>query len=59
MASINNLTDDQVDTILEDCLNLENTFYKKGWDAGVKRYNEEAFNGGKQYGYKVFEFLLY
>lgn len=51
MASVNRMTDEQVDTFLEDCLNLENTFYKKGWDEGIKRYNEEAHNGGRQYGF--------
>lgn len=51
MAAVNNMTDEQVDEVFENCLNLENTFYKKGWDEGITKVNEEAFNGGKQYGY--------
>ena len=44
------LTDEQVDQVLEQCMNLENEFYKKGWDEGIAKVNEEALEGGKQYG---------
>ncbi|KAK8804426.1 hypothetical protein WA588_004639 [Blastocystis sp. NMH] len=44
------MTDKQVDQVIEDCLNLENTFYKRGWDEGVLKVNEEAIESGKQYG---------
>lgn len=50
MANIDNLTDEQVDKVLEDCMNLENTFYKKGWDEGVMVASEEAVESGEQYG---------
>ena len=50
MANIDNLTDEQVDKVLEDCMNLENTFYKKGWDEGIMMVNEEAIESGEQYG---------
>lgn len=51
MASVKNMTDEQVDKVLEDCMNLENTFYQNGWNDGMKKVGDEAFNGGKQYGY--------
>lgn len=50
MANIDNLTDEQVDQVLEDCLNMENNFYKSGWDKGVIQVNEEAMESGEQYG---------
>ena len=58
MANVRNLTDAQIDKIFEDCLNLENTFYKRGWDDGMKKCQEEAFNGGKQYGYVFMIFII-
>ena len=51
MADVSKLSDEQVDKVFEDCLNWENTFYTKGWDAGVAKVNNEATQAGKQYGY--------
>ena len=51
MASVKNMTDEQVDKVFEDCMNLENTFYQNGWSDGMKKVGDEAFNSGKQYGY--------
>lgn len=45
------MTDEQVDKVFEDCMNLENTFYQNGWNDGMKKVGDEAFNSGKQYGY--------
>ena len=51
MSIVDKMTDKQVDQVKEDCMNLENTFYKRGWDEGVMKVNEEAIESGKQYGY--------
>ena len=56
MADVSKLSDEQVDKVFEDCLNLENTFYTKGWDAGVAKVNNEATQAGRQYGYYFFVF---
>lgn len=56
MASVKNMTDDQVDKVFESCLNLENTFYNKGYEDGAAKVSEEAYNGGKQYGYSYHTF---
>ena len=50
MSIVDKMTDKQVDQVIEDCLNLENTFYQRGWDEGVLKVNEEAIESGKQYG---------
>ena len=50
MSIVDKMTDKQVDQVIEDCLNLENTFYKRGWDEGALKVNEEAIESGKQYG---------
>ncbi|KAK8804237.1 hypothetical protein WA171_000329 [Blastocystis sp. BT1] len=50
MSAVDEMTDEQVDQVLEQCMNLENEFYKKGWDEGIAKVNEEALEGGKQYG---------
>lgn len=50
MSVVDKMTDEQVDQVLEKCMNLENEFYKKGWDEGIAKVNEEAIEGGKQYG---------
>ena len=44
---------DQVDKALEGCMNLENDSYRKGWNEGRERVNDEAFESGKQYGYTI------
>lgn len=51
MADVSKLSDEQVDQVFEDCLNLENTFYKKGWDDGIAKVNKEAVHDGEDYGY--------
>ena len=56
MADVSKLSDEQVDKVFEDCLNLENTFYTKGWDAGVAKVNDEATQAGKQYGYSFYAY---
>ena len=51
MADVSKLSDEQVDQVFEDCLNLENAFYKKGWDEGFAKVNKEAVRDGENYGY--------
>ena len=51
MADVSKLSDEQVDKVFEDCLNLENAFYKKGWDEGIAKVNQQAVRDGEDYGY--------
>ena len=53
MAPESEMTHDQVDKALEGCMNLENDSYRKGWNEGRERVNDEAFESGKQYGYSI------
>ena len=48
------VTHDAVDAALDGCIDVENASYKKGFEEGRDRLNDEAFESGKQYGYSYF-----
>lgn len=48
------VTHDAVDAALDGCIDVENASYKKGFEEGRDRLNDEAFESGKQYGYFPF-----
>lgn len=48
------VTHDAVDAALDGCIDVENASYKKGFEEGRDRLNDEAFESGKQYGYSPF-----